>query len=483
MNQRHQLVLVMVMLLWSTLSSRAQMTDCYGTLKIRNNNVIELGAGISGKQTDAGKIGYQKFTPDALDIVGAGTLGTNRKIKFWNEGGATFTGKITAPTLQLTSGAAAGKILTSDATGNATWQTPSSNSPVTSISFTAPLGDYSPTITARTIPAGQGAANERTELILFHSNDPQNGAGEDLITLRAPALRFQTYNNANVADINNNAGSNDRMYINSVGNVGIGTTNPVQKLHVEGNIQLSGFLRYGGANDNFTHNGQTIPHYGLGWTPSEIGLGAQFKLASYEAINLFTAGALRMKIDHTGLTTFNGNLVTPAIRVETNISAGGSGYFQIDAPGIIGGRMSVLPDGKITMGSGLSTPAGYRLYVADGILTEKVKVALKNTANWADYVFSKDYRFMSLQELEKFIQQNHHLPGIPSAQQIVNEGGIDVVDMSSKILEKTEENTLYIIELNKVITDIQQKVEVLMQKVEQLEDENASLKKNQVKKQ
>jgi hypothetical protein len=65
-----------------------------GSLKIDNFNTLEFGAGIAGKEANAGKIGYGSFTPDALDILGAGTDFTNRKIKLWNEGGAEFTGNI-----------------------------------------------------------------------------------------------------------------------------------------------------------------------------------------------------------------------------------------------------------------------------------------------------------------------------------------------------------------------------------------------------
>ena len=66
-----------------------------GNIKIDGTNTMEFGAGIAGKEVSAGKIGYQTYgTFDALDIVGAGTLGTNRKIKFWNEGGAEFSGNI-----------------------------------------------------------------------------------------------------------------------------------------------------------------------------------------------------------------------------------------------------------------------------------------------------------------------------------------------------------------------------------------------------
>lgn len=122
------------------------------------------------------------------------------------------------------------------------------NMTATTYLFPAPTGDPSPVITARVVPAGQGASAERTELILFHGNDPINGSGEDLITLRAPALRFQTYNNAAVGDINNVLGSNDRMYIRSDGNVGIGTSDPQSLLHVMGkvNLQYVGINRFEG---------------------------------------------------------------------------------------------------------------------------------------------------------------------------------------------------------------------------------------------
>jgi hypothetical protein len=65
-----------------------------GPMKIDGKNALEFGTGISGKEGSAGKIGYQTFTTDALDIVGAGPTNTNRKIKFWAEGGATLAGNL-----------------------------------------------------------------------------------------------------------------------------------------------------------------------------------------------------------------------------------------------------------------------------------------------------------------------------------------------------------------------------------------------------
>jgi hypothetical protein len=65
-----------------------------GNQKIDANFTLEFGAGITGKEPNAGKIGYQVFSTNALDIVGAGTFDNNRKITFWAEGGTQFRGPV-----------------------------------------------------------------------------------------------------------------------------------------------------------------------------------------------------------------------------------------------------------------------------------------------------------------------------------------------------------------------------------------------------
>jgi hypothetical protein len=75
-----------------------------GGVKVNAANTLELGAGVAGKEANAGKLGYQVFTTNALDIVGAGTSGTNRQIKFWAEGGSTFSGEVTATVVTVTGG-------------------------------------------------------------------------------------------------------------------------------------------------------------------------------------------------------------------------------------------------------------------------------------------------------------------------------------------------------------------------------------------
>lgn len=67
-----------------------------GPSQISGSNVIEFGGGIAGKDPNAGKIGYGALTTDSLDIVGAGTTGSNRKVKVFAEGGLTVAGTVTA---------------------------------------------------------------------------------------------------------------------------------------------------------------------------------------------------------------------------------------------------------------------------------------------------------------------------------------------------------------------------------------------------
>ena len=68
--------------------------DVNGAIKVSSNNVVEFGATVAGKEPNAGKIGYEAFTPDTLDIVGAGDTATTRKVKIFAEGGTEFTGGI-----------------------------------------------------------------------------------------------------------------------------------------------------------------------------------------------------------------------------------------------------------------------------------------------------------------------------------------------------------------------------------------------------
>ncbi len=88
------------------------------------------------------------------------------------------------------------------------------------------------------------------------------------------------------------------------------------------------------------------------------------------------------------------------------------------------------------------------LATGDGTFyARRVKVNLDT--NWPDYVFNDEYKKLTIKELEEFINANKHLPGIPKASDVAKDGNIDIGDMQIKLLEKVEELTLYIIELQK----------------------------------
>jgi hypothetical protein len=111
------------------------------------------------------------------------------------------------------------------------------------------------------------------------------------------------------------------------------------------------------------------------------------------------------------------------------------------------------------------TTGGYNLLVKGGILTEKVKVALASTNEWADYVFEPSYKvkMMALEEVEKYTISNKHLPNVPSAQDMVDKG-MEIGQTSKMFMEKIEELTLYLIELNKEVKALKAENQMLKRK-------------------
>ncbi|MDD2688513.1 MAG: hypothetical protein WC142_04325, partial [Bacteroidales bacterium] len=94
---------------------------------------------------------------------------------------------------------------------------------------------------------------------------------------------------------------------------------------------------------------------------------------------------------------------------------------------------------------------------AKKIYAQEVEVRLDAMDKyWPDYVFANDYNLMSLKELEAFIKINKHLPKIPSSTE-VKENGVQLGEMNAVLLEKIEELTLYIIELEKRISEMERK--------------------------
>jgi hypothetical protein len=228
-------------------------------------------------------------------------------------------------------------------------------------------------------------------------------------------------------------------------NVGIGTITPSAKLNIEGDHGSSRFLLH--ANGN----GQAAPYQadlslwasepGLTW--SGVGIGNN--------IHNYKTGS-------GGLTLLNTARGGSYIRLLDNAM-----QFNVVAnTGTDLQALSINSNGNV--GIGTTNPTS-KLTVAGNINSREVKVSVDAGA---DFVFEKDYALPSLQEVEKFVTENKHLPEIASAKEMQKEG-INLSEMNIKLLQKIEELTLYVIEMKKENT-IQSK------EIEKLKEEKESYK-------
>jgi len=128
------------------------------------------------------------------------------------------------------------------------------------------------------------------------------------------------------------------------------------------------------------------------------------------------------------------------------------------------------------VGIGTNDVGNYALAVKGHVVAEEVTINLYDAANggWPDYVFAEDYDLMPLTELETEIETLGHLPGVPSAEEVY-ENGHKVGEMDAILLEKVEELTLHLIDMNKAI-------EALQQSEKELREENEALKAKVTKK-
>jgi hypothetical protein len=93
---------------------------------------------------------------------------------------------------------------------------------------------------------------------------------------------------------------------------------------------------------------------------------------------------------------------------------------------------------------------------------------VKLNSNWPDYVFKKDYQLLSLTNVKAYIDQNQHLPDMPSEQEVIKDG-LNLGEMNKLLTKKVEELTLYLIEQKKTGDEQQKKITEQKERINRLE--------------
>jgi len=260
-----------------------------------------------------------------------------------------------------------------------------------------------------------GSDNGSTGMAIIHTS---GGAGN------SAELAFVTHNNG--------VDSRERVRIDRLGNVGIGTTSPGTQLDIQGNgtNALPLYLR---AGTNLGTAGQTV--------------ALQFR----ESTGATPTGAIT-------------NITQDGTHIGLAFSTYNSGIAEV---------MRILGNGNV--GIGTTTP-DQLLSVAGTIHSKEVKVDL---IGWPDYVFKPKYHLPSLTEIKSYIDKNRHLPDMPSEQE-VKDNGINLGEIVKVQTKKIEELTLYAIEQQKQIEQLKQKntqLQSQQEQINQLKEQLASLTK------
>ena len=217
-----------------------------------------------------------------------------------------------------------------------------------------------------------------------------------------------------------------QIYVKNPGNVGIGMQNPDRKLQVDGHTEI------GDAHD--------LTRYGILQLTRPANQGDdRYHLSFIRGGNAICGMGFANNSNNFGIWAY-------------------AGLGTKSAP-IIG----ITPD--LYVGIGTSAPT-CKLHVegnarADAFFTP--------SHTYADYVFNSDYELPSLQEVKAYIQQNHHLPEVPTEEE-VKKTGINLGDQSVILLKKVEELTLYVIDQN-------EKLQLLLEENKKQQAEIESLKK------
>ena len=297
-----------------------------------------------------------------------------------------------------------------------------------------------------------------------------------VIVMAAMSVSGQTWNT-----------NGDHIYNLNSGNVGIGIDVPQQKLDISGNLSLGQagqlFVRrtpdntlhdmftFDGLNDIIINRSSLVDGLVSG-VVFGIGEAKRFELRNSNNQYIMRVWEGSQRMDYNGEIAVGKDRPFSATRQDGTRQE----LFVLDGmDNIILNRSALLGGGasSLVMGVGAnkrfeirnsSNSPMLRINESDGSMilggklsATEVEVKLEV---WPDFVFRDGYDLKSLQEVEDFISQNFHLPGVPKEADIVQHGA-NLGNMTSLLLQKIEELTLYVIELNKQNEQLMERITLL----------------------
>jgi hypothetical protein len=271
-------------------------------------------------------------------------------------------------------------------------------------------------------------------------------------------------------DYTNDGVLNPLMTLKGNGRIGIGTQNPSAKLSVtsEGDARLDFFSTAGSVSViNAVSNGDanvgrwlsinpTGGNVGIGnYSPySRLMVGETLEGNAFSATLRTNAGDLGQTVNsEVSLASFGFRSANQsALGVHARRAVAGWNWestavgfsYDVDHTWRAGGA-AIWMHSNGSVGINTWSQPTHTLTVNGEV---KSKGYFIDTSNWSDYVFADDYKLASLDEVEKHIKKNGHLPGVPSEAEVVSKG-LDLGKMSAVQMAKIEELMLHVIALNK----------------------------------
>jgi hypothetical protein len=332
-------------------------------------------------------------------------------------------------------------------------QTPTNTFPTT--------GNVGIGTTVPSFPLSLGPALVPHKFAIYDNGSTYYGLGLD-----GAAIRYEAGTNGGHT-FYTNSGAVQALSILPSGNIGFGAYNPLGGLEVaNGYFYQTANANGSGVNSSFVYGGLAIGWNRLAGTGETDFItnrgggpgGFQFTdfnnsvytnlmtiqssgrvgIGTLSPASLLSLGpaltAHKLAVYDNGATYYGFGLDGAAIRYEAGTNGGHAFYTNAGAVQ----ALNILPSGNV--GIGTNNPV-HQLHVVGTIGATEVIVS----STGADYVFAPDYHLRDLSDVSAYIQENHHLPEIPSAAE-VQEKGVSLGDMQAKLLAKVEELTLHMIQ-------------------------------------